>query len=258
MIDLPDPVIEYAHRLLSVLEPTQTPPLANISVRPLVGLDGQCIDGKIVIDAASPMYQAAVNGNALPLAMLLAHEFHHAKHGSNERSALASSMRFLVKHRGEQSLINEVRRKLDVLREHEHASDAPLGARRSKQQAAKDFIKPKTKRPEMKNGHINQRDFTPFTNAEGRICCSAVYNLCPSCQSRLDAMLDKQPRSLAEFAPPDPYASDAQKLRDRDAVSEAAIMQPNPPLRPDSMLPTDYTPPDSYANDVRKLQEQNR
>jgi hypothetical protein len=87
-----------AHRLLEQLKPAECPPLEDVHVGPAPG-EGAYHAGMIVVNPRGEFYEAAQQGDLLPLAMLLHHEFWHARHGSDERSARAASAAFMEKHR---------------------------------------------------------------------------------------------------------------------------------------------------------------
>jgi hypothetical protein len=91
-----DPVVRAAHALLARLEPDACPPLADVRVGATPNADAACYEGLIVVDPQSPYYRS---GDPLDVAMLLHHEYFHARNGSDERAARAASARFLERHR---------------------------------------------------------------------------------------------------------------------------------------------------------------
>jgi hypothetical protein len=112
----PDTTIAAAHRLLSRLEPAETPWLGHVRLQPL-GTDWArgFRNGPILIDPTSPAYRAATAGDLLPLAMLLHHEQQHVR-GADEVAALTASRAFLKTHGGSPALIVEIEERLGTER----------------------------------------------------------------------------------------------------------------------------------------------
>ena len=96
-----DPTIVAAHRLLSQLEPDQTPPIEMVRVIETGAAYGKCIQGVIFISPSSPFYQSAQCGAPLHLAALLHHEEFHSRHADADEDAVREvTERFLQQHGG--------------------------------------------------------------------------------------------------------------------------------------------------------------
>ncbi|HXG69763.1 MAG TPA: hypothetical protein VNJ04_04025 [Gemmatimonadaceae bacterium] len=112
--EAPDATLRAAHALLWTLAPAETPQLDAIRLLNIPA-EGQCRRGAIYINPGGSYYRAAKGGDLLPLALLLHHEQHHARHGADERWALRVTLRFLKQHAPQRwDLIEEITHRLKV------------------------------------------------------------------------------------------------------------------------------------------------
>lgn len=96
-----DAVVLAAHRLLSTLESDLTPRLDLIRVCTMAGgLDARCMNHVILVNRDSHSYQRAAQGDALPLASVLLHEYVHQT-GGDEAAAYGRELMFLQQHQAD-------------------------------------------------------------------------------------------------------------------------------------------------------------
>jgi len=96
-----DAVVVGAHQLLSSLQSDLTPRLDLIRVCSMPdGIDARCMNHVILVNPASKSYQRAAQGDALPLASVLLHEYVHQT-GGDEAAAYGRELMFLQQHQAD-------------------------------------------------------------------------------------------------------------------------------------------------------------